>query len=296
MFKMRLFGILTIVLVAMAFVAVLPTGSVFAASRTANDSAPYFILNNTLNFSNENGTGSTSYQNNQTGDGASSSSQLSTQTIDDGITANLQHTLFAQDGQGNITVYTPDNASVAAQVNQNSDGSTAIQFTDSTGNVTVNFNGTLSGDQMTATYSEQTMGGAVVDDQEFAGGVDISANFTTTVNWVTPDQIPGGPSNVQAQLTGDGGVSLSWSPSQSSNVASYDVYRYLVGVDAQPQFLANVTNTSYSDESSEAIQYAQSIAGIEYYVYAVGPSGAESSSYTSINVSSLPSYASIGGN
>jgi hypothetical protein len=181
-------------------------------------------------------------------------------------------------------------------VSQNSDGSTSIQFTESSGSVSVNFNGTLAGDQMTATYAEQTMGGTTVDNQDFMGGVDITADFTTTVNWVTADQIPDGPSNIQDQMTSDGGVSLSWSPSQSSNVASYDIYRYVLGVDAQPQLLTNVTDSSYTDESSNAIQYAQSIAGIEYIVYAVGPSGAESSSYTSINVSSLASYASIGTN
>lgn len=294
MFKTRLFANLTIVLVAMAFVALLPMGNAFAATRTASDSAPYFILNNTLNFTNTSGTGSTAYQNNNTGDGSTASSQLDQQTIEDGVTANLQHTLFAQDGQGNITVYTPDNSSVAAQVSQNSDGSTGIQFTESTSNVTVNFNGTLSSDQMTATYSEQTMGGTTVDNQNFMGGVNISADFTTTVNWVTADQIPDGPSNVQYQMTSDGGVSLVWTASDSSNVAGYDIYRYVLGVDAQPQFLTNVTSTSYTDESSVATQYAQSIAGIEYIVYAVGPSGAESSSYTSVNVSSLPSYSSIG--
>lgn len=287
MFKMRRFGILTIIIVAMMCIGVLSTGNAFAATHAANDSAPYFILNNTLNFTSTSGSGSTSYQNNTTGDGSTASTQLDTQTIEDGVIANLQHTLFAQDGQGNITVYTPDNSSVAAQVSQNSDGSMNIQFTESTSTVTVNFNGTLAGDQMTATYSELTMGGTTVDDQEFLGGVDISADFTTTVNWVTADQIPDGPSNVQYQYTSDGGVYLSWSPSDSSNAASYDVYRYVLGVDAQPQFLTNVTATSYDDESPMALQNAQSIAGISYLIYAVGPTGVESSTYTTINVSSI---------
>lgn len=296
MFKMRRFSSLTIVLVVITFVALLPMGNAFAATGSANGSTPYFILNNTLNFTNASGTGATAYQNNTTGDGSSASTQLDQQTIKDGVIANLQHTLFAQDGQGNVTVYMPDNASVAAQVSQNSDGSTNIQFTESTSTITVNFNGTLASDQMTATYSEQTMAGTTVDNQDFMGGVDISASFTTTVNWVTPDQIPSGPSNVQYQLTSDGGVSLAWSPSQSSNVASYDIYRYVLGVDAQPQFIANVTTTSYADESPKAIQNAQTIAGISYLVYAVGPSGVESASFTTVNVSSLPSYASLGMN
>ena len=263
--KMRILGVVTLALLALAFI---PTGHVFAATRRAQDGATNFLMNNGLSVSSSYGTGMVN----------GASSDLSSDTITGGVTSVFLHTLFAEDGNGNITVYTPGNSPATAQVSQNADGSIGIAYNENTNSFSSTFSGTLAGDQMTATYSQQTWGGTTLsnDDgsyQQFDGGTNLSATFTATVNWVSSDQIPETPTGGQYQLTSDGGVALSWSP--SGNAVSYDIYRMVLGRDTQQLLLTNTTNTSYTDESSDATQNAQTVTGIMYTIYAVGPTGVE---------------------
>lgn len=139
---------------------------------------------------------------------------------------------------------------------------------------------------MTATYDQQTFGGTTVGGQQYTGGTDISATFTTAVNWVSADQIPSAPSGGQYQLSSDGGVILSWGAA-SGNVAGYNIYRMIFTADNQPQLIATTTDVSYADESPEAIQNAQTITGMMYEVYAIGPTGIENPTDVLYSVSSL---------
>jgi len=104
------------------------------------------------------------------------------------------------------------------------------------------------------------------------GGTNISASFTAQANAVTADQIPGAPGKGQFQFSSDGGINLSWQAA-SGNVSGYVVYRQVLGINSAPQELQTTTDTSYSDDSSEAIQNAQTVTGILYTIYAVGPTG-----------------------
>lgn len=265
MLKIRLLGFL---IAAMMLAMLVPASHAFAATRQnlrPNDDASYFILNNTLNPSNASGTG--------IADGASI--QLDPSVVEGSVTDTFQHTLFAVDSSGNITVYSAGNSPVAAQVSQNGDGSEYIEYNESSNTVTASFTGTMANGQMTATYQQQALGGNVVGGQEYIGGTDITESFTTTVNEVTADQIPASPSNGQYQLSSDGGVLLSWAPATSDNVSGYDVYRQILGTDSLPQLQTMTTDTSYTDESPEAIQNAQTATGILYTIYAVGPTGIE---------------------
>ena len=280
MFKMRFLGLLALAL--MAVLVVLPAGHALAATWSTlhpNDGTTYFLLNNTLNFSNTSGTG---IYNDSTTD-------LDASTIQNSVINTFQHTLFTMDSSGNVTVSSSGfDSPVTAQVSQNSDGSNNIVYSFSTQALTESFNGTLSGDQMTATYEQQTIGGATVNNQEYLGGTNITASFTTTVNWVTADQIPAAPTNGQYQLSSDGGVILSWTASTSGNVSGYNVYRMVVGVDKEPQLQGTTTDASYTDESSLAIQNAQSLTGIIYTVYAVGPTGIENPTDVALYVAENP--------
>ena len=265
MFKARLIGFMAL---ALMIGLVISSGHAFAAARHtlhADDGSTYFMLNNGLSFSAASGTGMDN----------GATINLDPNAVEGSVTTTFQHTIFVQDSSGNITVYSTGNDPVNAQVSQNADGSTSIAYSISGSNSSDSFNGTLSNGQMTATYQQDFIGGATVGGQEYMGGTNISATFTAAVNWITADQIPAAPSNGQYQLSSDGGVLLSWSPAQSSNVSGYDVYRMVLGVDTQQQFQTTTTDTSYSDESSEAIQNAQTVTGVMYTIYAVGPSGIE---------------------
>lgn len=276
MLKARLLGLS---MLALLFTILIPAGHVFAATHSSlqpHDGTTYFLLNNSLNFSSASGTG------NDNG----ATIQLDQNTVENGVISYFQHALFFVDGSGNVTVYTSGNSPTAVQTSVNSDNSVNMQYSQSSNSYTDSFNGTLAGDQMTATYDQQTFGGTTVGGQQYTGGTDISATFTTTVNWVSADQIPGAPSGGQYQLSSDGGVILSWGAA-SGNVAGYNIYRMIFTVDNQPQLIATTTDVSYTDESPEAIQNAQTITGMMYEVYAVGPTGIENPADVLYSVSSL---------
>jgi hypothetical protein len=281
MVKARLIGFLAFVLVIGILIS---SGHAFAATRNTlrpNDGTGYFIMNQGLSFSNESGDGMAN----------GSSYQLDTNTIEGTVTTTFDHTLFVTDSSGNMTVYSSGFDATPAQVTQNADGSTSITYSQSSNAVTTSFNGTLSGDQMTVTYQQQSMGGTTVGDpsQEYIGGTDVSATFSTTVNWITSDQIPAAPTNGQYQLSSDGGVILSWAPSSSGGtVTGYNIYRTVFGVDTQPRLIESTTDTSYTDESAGAIQNAQSLTGVLYEIYAVGTSNIENPTDGAIYVAENP--------
>jgi hypothetical protein len=215
--------------------------------------------------------------------------QLSQQTIEQGVKNEMQRTLFVVDGNNTIRVY-PDGASspVQAQVSQNADGSTNIRYSRSTQSGTSSFDGTLTGNQMNATYSWNFLGGTTVNGQTFSGGNNATSTFTTQVHWVSTDQIPSAPTSVRYQLTSDGGVMLTWIAGSSGGaVKGYDIYRFVLTDSRGFVFVASTSATSYIDEASVARSNAQTITGLAYAVYSVGTTGVENPTDAVVSVSSL---------
>lgn len=235
-----------------------------------------FILNNTLNFSQASGTGSTN----------GVTYQLSSNAIEQSVVSTFQHTLFVVDSNNNITIYSSGSCSpISANTNTNTDGSVTISYNKSCKSGTVTFDGTLTGNQMKASYITNFAAGTVVNGQTFSGGSATTSTFTTQVRWVSSDQIPSAPTNGHYQLTSDGGVALTW----SGNAAGYNIYRFVLIEGKGFQFVTKTSSTSYTDESPAATRNAQTIAGIAYAIYAVGPTGIENPSSVTISISSLGS-------
>lgn len=221
-----------------------------------------FMLNNSFNFSGASGTS------------MPSNVPLDPEQVKTDIQSSFQRVVFELSADGHLSVLSND--SVDAQLSQNADGSYTISYTQSSastnGSASRTFQGTLSGDQMTATYSGDGIGGDVVDGQEYLGGTSFTSSFTTQVTWITNDQVPATPSSGQCQFTSDGGVSLSWS---SDNASTYHIYSDPLATSNE-QDLGTTTHSSYTDESSVGIQNAGSATGIGYSVYSVGSTGIQS--------------------
>lgn len=233
-----------------------------------------FILNNTLTFSQASGTGMVN----------GATTQISSDTVERSVIATFQHTLFVVDSNNNIIVYTDSSPSpVQASTSKNADGSVSIRYTKSSNAGTTTFDGTLAGNQMKATYTTDFISGTTVNGQTFSGGSTSTSTFTTQVKWVSASQIPSAPTNGRYQLTSNGGVSLTW----SGNAPGYNIYRFVLTDSRGFQFLAKTSSNSYLDESQTTINNAQTITGISYDIYAVGPTGIENPSGITLSVSSL---------
>ena len=232
-----------------------------------------FLLNNTLNFSSASGT---------TTDNSGSTTQLDAKTVEAGITNEFKHILFVANSDDVVKVYVPGApAATSTEVSQRSDGSTGIDYAQQEGNVTTTFGSALYKDQIIVQYEQKYSGQATSDDPLASTGSDATVEFTTTVHWVAPKEIPTSPGDGTFQVASDGSVHLSWSAGQ--NATGYDIYRLIPGVDQQYQLLATVQNTSYSDTSSGAVKNVKTATGIAYAVFAVGATGVENPSDVVIN-------------
>lgn len=238
-----------------------------------------FLMNNTLNFSSASGQGMVN----------GATVPLSQQAIEQNVSSEMRRTLFVVDSNNAILVY-PDGASspLQAQVSQNADGSTSIRYTRSFQSGTSSFSGVLTGNQMSATYSWERLSGTTVDGQTFSGGNNATSTFTTQVNWIANNEIPSPPTSARYQLTGDGGVVLTWLPGNSGGtVKEYDIYRFVLTDSRGFLLIASTSSTSYTDESSVARSNAQTITGLAYAIYAVGTTGVENPTDTQVSISSL---------
>jgi len=198
---------------------------------------------------------------------------LDAKTIKTQITDELKRLLFVVGSGDGIKVYSPETSPVTAQVTQNADGSIVIDYQQTVdsdaGSVAITFDGVLLKDQITVTYHQQYSPSILIN----ANASDVTVTLTTAVRWVAANQIPAAPGNGRYQLTGSGGIALAWSAGQ--NAAAYNVYRLLSDRDQQFQLLAAVKGTTYTDNSSEIMQYLNSPKGITYAIFSVGPTNVE---------------------
>ncbi|GHO78360.1 hypothetical protein KSD_61310 [Ktedonobacter sp. SOSP1-85] len=223
-----------------------------------------FLLATPLNFSSADGA---------TKDNNGAITPLAANAIKTEITGELKRLLFVVDNSDLVKVYSPGASPITAQVALHTDGGTAIDYTQvvnsEAGSVTITFNGVLLKDQMTATYQQQYAPSILINASESA----VVVAFTTQVRWIEAKQIPAAPGHGQYQRTSNGGVALSWSAGQ--NATAYNVYRLISDHDQQFQLLATVKNTSYIDDSAEAIHDVNLTKGITYAIFSLGPTGVE---------------------
>lgn len=221
-----------------------------------------FVLNNDFHFSDASGTS------------IPSTASLDPEQIKTDVQKVFQHIIFDLSFDGHMSILS--GSPVDAQLSRNTDGSYTVSFNQTSNftntSATRTFQGTLTGDQITATYAGTDIGGDVVGGSDYIGGNNFTSSFTTQVSWITEDQIPATPSGGQCQFTNDGGVALSWASGGSS---TYHVYSEPLATGNE-QDLGTTTNSSYIDESPEGIQNANAATGIAYMVYSVGSSGIES--------------------
>lgn len=223
-----------------------------------------FLLTIPLNFASASGA---------TMDNSGAITPLDAKTIKTQMTAELKRLLFVVDSGDGIKVYSPGTSPITARVTQNADGSIAIDYQQTVdseaGSVTITFDGVLLKDQITVTYHQQYSPSILIN----ANASDVTVALTTAVRWVAANQIPAAPGNGRYQLTSSGGVALAWSAGQ--NATAYNVYRLISDRDQQFQLLATIKDTTYTDNSSEAIQYVNSPKGVTYAIFSVGPSNVE---------------------
>jgi len=233
-----------------------------------------FLLATPLNFSSVNGA---------TMDDSGAVTPLDTNTVETEVTGELERLLFVVDSSDNVKVYSPGVAPVAAQLKFNTDGSTAIFYTQTVdseaGTIAITFAGVLLKDQIRVDYQQQYTPSMLIN----ALASDVEVSFTTHVKWVAANQIPAAPSNGTYHITSQGGIALSWSAGQ--NAVSYNVYRLISDQDEEFQLLATVRGTSYIDNSKDAIQNINSIKGITYAIFSVGPTGVENPGGIVISIS-----------
>src|SRR5581483_9748480 len=110
-----------------------------------------FLLRTPLDFSSV--TGSTTSGNGET-------TRLNATVIKDGINDEFKHLLFIIDSNERVNVYTPGASDpTTAQITQNTDGSTALTYTQTTsseaGSFTLLFNGVFVKDHISAIYEQQ---------------------------------------------------------------------------------------------------------------------------------------------
>jgi hypothetical protein len=232
-----------------------------------------FVLRTPFTFSDASGT---------TRDGSGTSTALTENTVKTEISKELEHLLFVVTSDNTVTIYSPDTGEpIKATVTQRSDGSTALDYTQSanstSGSLAITFNSAIFKDQIIANYRQQyspviTSGGSASD---------VTVSFTTHIQWVSTEQIPTAPKNGTYQLT-DTSIALSWQAGK--NASKYDIYRIIPGQDQQFQFLDTIKETTYRDINMEAVKQAQTKAGIAYAIFSVGPTGVENPGYMAIAV------------
>lgn len=224
-----------------------------------------FLLSSPLQFSSVNGS---------TKDGGGTTTQLDANTIEAGINGEFKHLLFVIDSNGGVKVYNPGSTTpITAQITQHTDGSTTIDYTQTSnseaGSFSLTFEGTLFKDQIMAIY-EQQFSPLIISS---VAASDVKVAFTAHVRWVSAGEIPATPTNGTYHLTSNGEIALSWSGGQ--NAVAYDVYRLIPNRDQQFQLLGTVKDASYNENSPIAIQSAHSKQGIGYAIFSIGPTGVE---------------------
>ncbi|HEY0755904.1 MAG TPA: hypothetical protein VGD98_18245 [Ktedonobacteraceae bacterium] len=223
-----------------------------------------FLLNVPFDFSTVQGV---------TSDANGATISLDPATLKKQLIQELHHMLFVVDGGNNIKVYTQGASPISAQLTFNDDGSASITYTQTAnseaGTVSIFFAGMLSEKRINVQYEQQYKPSIMINAQSS----DVVANFSAPVQWVTAREIPAAPGNGSYQMTGQGGIALSWSPGQ--NAVAYDVYRLISDQNQQFQLLATVKGTTYIDNSAAAMQNVHATKGITYAIFSVGPTGVE---------------------
>jgi hypothetical protein len=251
------------------FSPVAPTGTPSVLHGPSN-----FVLHTPFKFQEADGT---------TTNADDTPTPIETSVIENEMTQQFQHTLFVVDANDNVDVYNPgSDTPIKATVTQRIDGSVELDYSQSdnqdTGSTQLGFTSSLFDNQIYVQYQQQyspTITGNGVDSQ-----VEIA--FSTTIEWVLSSQIPTAPLHARFQFTPSQTIILAWDPAQ--HASGYDIYRMIPSEDPEFEFLATVTGTTYTDTSSDAWSNAHTSSGVEYGVFAVGPTGVENPSGLAIPI------------
>jgi len=224
-----------------------------------------FVLGTPFNFLKADGT---------TSDNSGTSTPIAQNTVESGVTSELQHRLFVVTNGSNIQIYSQGSTTpIKAQVAQHTDGSIDVSYTQTSnaaqGSTNISFDGTMSNDQILV-YYQQNYSPTIVSS---GAPSNVTAAFSAKVQWVTPSQIPASPANGRFQLMPASAVALAWDTGK--NAVSYDVYRLIPPQDQAFEFVTTVKDTTYTDTSAAAWQNAHTSTGITYAIFAVGPTGVE---------------------
>jgi hypothetical protein len=224
-----------------------------------------FVLDAPFNFSNVNGV---------TTDNNGAPTPIAQNTVESGITSELQHQLFVVTNGSDIQIYSQGSTKpVKAQVTQLTNGSIDVGYTQENdtamGSTNITFDGTMLNDQISVQY-QQSYTPTIVSNGTQS---DVAVAFSAKVQWVTPSQIPASPINGRFQFTSANAVALAWDTGK--NAVAYDVYRLIPSQDQTFAFVATVKDTTYTDTSAVAWQNAHTSTGITYGIFAVGPTGVE---------------------
>ncbi len=232
-----------------------------------------FLLSTPFQFTSLNGT---------TTDDAGTPTPIASDTLEAGVRSEFKHLLFVIDNKNNVNVYSPGSTTpTKASVARRTDGGFEISYTQMAnselGVAAISFDGVLNKNQITVGYQQQYSPALT------SGGTEsnIAVIFQAQVQWVPAVQIPTAPQNGQFTFTSDRKIALSWTAGQ--HASSYDVYRLIPNEDQQFQLIATVHGTAYTDASADAWQNAHSSVGINYGIFAVGPTGVENPSGIPIN-------------
>lgn len=220
-----------------------------------------FLLNTPLTFSNVSGT---------TVDNHGTKTDLKAEMVKTAVNTTLAHLLFVVDSRNTVSVYIPGTTKpVRAQVIQNPDGSTAIDYSRTINSkkstIAIAFDAALYNNDIEGSYHQQyspTLGSSELSS-------DIAVTFTTHVKWVTANQIPLPPINGRFRAIGNTAITIAWDAGRHAR--QYAIYRLLPDRDQQFQFIATSTETMYTDTTAEAVQAAHTGPGIAYAVFSVGP-------------------------
>ncbi|HZR39704.1 MAG TPA: hypothetical protein VFB12_06295 [Ktedonobacteraceae bacterium] len=227
-----------------------------------------FVLDTPFNFSNVNGT---------TTDNSGVPTPIAQNTVESGITSELQHRLFVVTNGSDIQIYSQGSTTpIKAQVTQGTDGSVDVSYTQvsntAQGSTNISFDGIMLNDQIFVHYQQSYT--PTITSSEMQSIVTVA--FSAKVQWVTPSQIPTSPANGRFQFTSASAVALAWDAGK--NAVAYDVYRQIPSQDQSFKFVATVKNTTYTDTSADAWQNAHTSTGITYGIFAVGPTRVENPS------------------
>ncbi len=224
-----------------------------------------FVLDPPFNFSAANGI---------TTDDNGTTTSIDQNTVESGITSELQHLLFVVTNGSDIQVYSQGSTKpIKAQVAQHTDGSVDVDYTQESdtalASTDISFDGTMSNDQMSVHY-QQSYNPTIITSGSQS---DVIAAFSAKVQWVTSNQIPATPANGRFQFTPANAVAVAWDAGK--NAVAYDVYRMIPSQDQAYEFVTTVKDTMYTDTSAAAWQNAHTSTGISYSIFAVGPTGVE---------------------